>query len=422
MTTLLAWLIPLLAGLAMVGLGAVGERIAIWQSVGVAAALRVGYALVVSRAFTPNDVRTYFLHTATDVLIGKDPLLDLPSRQWNFLEVMPWLHALEYKTGVPWVYAVKILPVLADVLLVWLVARLSTERARTRALQYALNPLSLFVVSLHGQVEPIALALALSGLLFIRNDRLLAGGLLLGAAVATKTWPFVVLVAALPLKSPLRAARILAGAVVIPIAALLSGLLLLDTRIGPALQRLSSYSGYVSSWSWSGLMVTLKLSGTGYDQPLARLGTLLIAAGTIVILVLLRNRPVEDRALGVLAVVLLATAGFGPQYLLFVAPLSMARSGWVRLGYMTATGLYAGVSYLTSNEPYLRGLSWVPWVFVVGILIDLVHRAWPTLSTEPLAPFRHLFGNRPTVQPRPESGRFATTPGQTDPTPTELDR
>ena len=418
MTTQLAWLIPLLAALAMLGSSAVGERIAVWQSVGVAAAIRVGYAVVVSRTYTPNDVRTYFLHTGTDVLAGKDPLLDLPSRQWNFLEVMPWLHALEYNTGIPWVYAVKIFPVLADVLLVWLVARLSTERGRTRALQYALNPLSLFVVSLHGQVEPIALALGLGGLLLIRNDRLLAGGLLLGAAVATKTWPLVVLLAALPLKSPSRAARIVAGAVVVPIAALLPGLLLLDTRIGPALHRLTSYSGYVSSWSWSGLMVTLKLSGTGYDQPLARLGSLFIAAGTVVILVLLRNRPVEDRALGVLAVFLMATASFGPQYLLFVLPLAMARSGWVRLGYVTASGFYASVSYLTSNEPYLRGLSWLPWVFVVGILADLVRRAWPTLSTDPLAPFRTI---RPAAQPRPETGSFAPAPGGAGLTPAESD-
>jgi hypothetical protein len=68
---------------------------------------------------------------------------------------MPRVHFLELKAGLPWACAAKIVPIAADVIIVWLVSHLAW---RTRALQYALDPDSLLVAGLHGQVEPIALS------------------------------------------------------------------------------------------------------------------------------------------------------------------------------------------------------------------------------------------------------------------------
>lgn len=89
-----------------------------------------------------------------------------------------------------------------------LVARFATRDERTRALQYAVNPLSLLVVALHGQVEPVALAFALGGILLIKSGRPVAGGVLLGVAVAARTWPVIILLAVLPLRDLPRLVRI----------------------------------------------------------------------------------------------------------------------------------------------------------------------------------------------------------------------
>ena len=79
----------------------------------VALALRL---LVVLLAYhhTPHDVAVDFLHTGQAVLHGENPLLSLPQYRWNFLPTMPYVHALEIQSGMPWPVAGKICPVLAD--------------------------------------------------------------------------------------------------------------------------------------------------------------------------------------------------------------------------------------------------------------------------------------------------------------------
>ena len=157
------WLTLAISAVATVAAAYSRNRVPVRISIIIGAALRVVFALMVSQRYTPKDTRLYFKDTALLVLAGKEPLQHLPGREWNFLELMPYIHALEYKLGLSWVYAEKIAPIIADVVIIWLVSKLATKDAPTRALQYALNPLSLLVVSLHGQVEPVALAFALGG-------------------------------------------------------------------------------------------------------------------------------------------------------------------------------------------------------------------------------------------------------------------
>jgi Glycosyltransferase family 87 len=380
--TIATWLVIAACAVAMVAAGYTRNRVPVAVSVTVAAALRVTFALMTSTRFTPWDVRIYFKATAEAVLHGRDPLMTLPGRQWNFLELMPYVHALEFKTGLPWVIAVKIAPIAADLVLVWIVARLAGADGRTRALQYAVNPLSLLIVSLHGQIEPVALALALGGLLLLRRERPVLAGLLLGAAVAAKTWPIVILVAVLPLRDPRRAARIVAGSVVVPVACLVSGVIFLDTAVPHAISRLVTYSGYVYNWTWSGTWVLLGNKGTGYNSSLSGLGSLLIVAGVAAVLWLLRRHPAEVRALGALAAVLACTAGFGTQYLFWVLPLAIALSSRWRNHYVIAASAWAALAYLTpfgsiASRDYLIGLSWLPAAFLVAIITEQA-RSQPT--------------------------------------------
>jgi hypothetical protein len=361
---------------AMIVVGRSRDRVPVAVSVAIAAVLQIVFAIMTSRNYTPRDTRVYFRATGQLVLHGHDPLQSLPGRQWNFLELMPYVHAAELRTGLPWVYAVKIAPIVADLVLVWLVARLASRDGRTRALQFAVNPLSLLVVSLHGQVEPVALALALGGILLLRKDRLVLAGILLGAAVAAKTWPLVILVAVLPARRPWRSARILIGSAVVPALCLLSGAVFLGTNIPHALSRVASYSGYVRMWTWTGTWLAVGHPRiNGYDSPISGLASALIVAGVVITLILLRRRPPEARALGALSAVLLCTAGFGTQYLFWVLPLTLAISGIWRYGYVLAAAAWAAANYLVpSNLPRwindLRLLSWVPAAMLVAIIVE----------------------------------------------------
>jgi hypothetical protein len=389
--TAATWLVLAACAVAMVAAGYSGNRVPVAVSVAVAAALRITFALMTSTRFTPWDVALYFRSTAEAILHGRDPLMTLPGREWNFLELMPYVHALELRSGLPWVFAVKIAPIGADLVLVWIVSRLAGPEGRTRALQYAVNPLSLLVASLHGQVEPVALALALGGVLLLRKERPVLAGVLLGAAVAAKTWPIVILVAVLPLRKPRRAAKIVAASAVVPAACLASGVLFLDTNVPHALSRLISYSGFVYNWTWSGTWLMLGHKGTGYDSQLSGIGSLLIVAGVAITLWLLRRHPPEARALGALAAVLVCTAGFGNQYLFWVLPLVVALSARWRNQYAIAASVWAAIAYLNpfgtlGTREYLIGLSWLPAAFLVAVIAEQVRRKPSQLAGEPGLP------------------------------------
>jgi hypothetical protein len=369
-------ILALCAGLTLAA-GLSRNRVPLAVSVVVGAVLRITFAAITSQTFTPQDSRTYFRMTGELILQGRDPL-HMPGRQWNFLDLMPFVHALELRSGLPWVYALKIAPIAADLVLVWLVAQFAPRDGRTRALQYAVNPLSLLVVSLHGQVEPVALAMALSGALLIRKNRPLLGGILLGGAVAAKTWPAVILLAVLPIRDLPRVARILAGSTVVPLLCLLSGVLFLDTQPIADLKYLASYSSFVFWWTWSGTLIELGHPQiAGYDSSISPVASSLIALGVIVTLILLRNRPPEARALGVLCAILICTAGFGTQYLLWPLPLMIALSGPSRNAYVIAASWWAAVFYVSlaqaaNTVSFLRGLSWLPAAMLLAILIEQV--------------------------------------------------
>lgn len=416
MTAELSWTFLALCAAGTVAAAFSRNRVPLAVSLGVAAVLRISFAALTSAQYTPNDVKSYFRTTGELILQGKDPVHNMPGRQWNFLELMPAIHAIELKTGLPWVYAVKIAPIIADLVLVWLVARFATSDGRTRALQYAVNPLSLLVVSLHGQVEPVALALALTGVLLIKNGRPFLGGVLLGAAVASKTWPVVILLAVLPLRELPNLVRILAGSVIVPLACLLGGVLFLDTAPIADIQHMLSYSSFVNLWTWSGTYLTLGHQNlAGYDSALATPGTALVLLGVVFVLVMLRRRPPEVRAFGALSAVLLCTSGFGVQYLLWVLPLMMALSGPIRLGYVVAAGAWAGTFYLSPignaglRLAYLRGMSWLPWALLLIALLQQIRSAPAVVAVraEPAAPMPEVELEAPEVARRQVTPRAA---------------
>ncbi len=387
------WTVLLVTGVATFAAVLTRERVPVWVSMVIALVLRVTFALMTSQRYTPRDVRVYFRATGDVLLHGHDPLQVLPGRQWNFLILMPAVHALELRSGLPWVYAVKIAPLACDVLLVWMVAQLAPSLPRTRALQYAVNPLSLLVVSLHGQVEPVALALALGGILLLRRDRPVTAGVLLGAAVAAKTWPVFILVAVLPLRDPRRLLRIAAGAAVVPLLCLAIAATVLDGSIGHDLSRMSSYSGYVDTWTWSGLLLqTGHPHVAGYGSPMGPVGSKLGLVGVAITLTLVRRRPPEARALCALAAVLVCTAGFGPQYLMWVLPLAIAVSSRRREWYAVAAAGWAGIFYLSAipgpgvSAAYLRGLSWLPASLLVMLIAEQVVAAFAARPGSEVSP------------------------------------
>ncbi len=106
-----AWVFLSVCAAATLLAGRSRNRVSVRVSIVLGAGLRIWFAVLTSRQLTPRDTRVYFHDTGELVLHGHDPLHDLPGRAWNFLELMPYIHAIELRSGLPWVYALKIAPI-----------------------------------------------------------------------------------------------------------------------------------------------------------------------------------------------------------------------------------------------------------------------------------------------------------------------
>jgi Glycosyltransferase family 87 len=334
----------------MVG-GARGSAPPLAVTLGVALVLRL---LVVAIAFhrTPFDVAVWFRNTGLAVLHHQDPLLALPRYEWNFLPAMPYLHALELSTGLPWELAGKICPVLADLVTTVLVGSLAApERAARVRWQYAVHPLPLLVVAWHGQIEPIAVALGLAALWAARREKTGVAGLLLGLAAAVKTWP-VLFAPGVLRETPRRRWPLVAATAVLPPLLLLASMpLLLGSDLSRSLHVLGSYRGNTGIWGWTGIQWLAGNVGQGFAgprvDPYQRLGLIavLVALGLVVLVFWSRLDGTELTAALILAF-LAVTAGFGSQYLLWPAALLMITGRWRAWVYLTLAAGYAVFFYL----------------------------------------------------------------------------
>jgi hypothetical protein len=338
------------------------SAIALWRRWSPSLAVSLGIGLVVraaivclSQKYTPSDVNVYFRAAGQAVLDGRDPLTSLPRYQWNFLPFSAYLLAAQAKTGLSWQYASKLLPVACDVATIALVGQLIRvdECRRNAQLLYALSPLAILICAWHGQLEPIAISLGLGALLLARRQQALAAGVVLGFAMASKSWPMVFLPGVL-LYVPRRRWRdvvtgvlvVLAGwALVIPLA--------LHGSLKKAIEVLVGYRSYSGTWGWAGLLRYAHLTRNGYSGPgvetAQRVGTALIVVAVVAVLVIFcfrLRRPPEDVTVAIILAFLIATAGAGPQYLLWPTALLYARRRPVGYVYLLLASAYTGLYYL----------------------------------------------------------------------------
>jgi len=189
-----AMLTPLLvaAGALAVLAGRRGWAPSLLEALVIALVVRVAVVLV-SRGLTPADTSVQMHQVAVLVRTGRDPLVALPVGVWNFIPLMAYVYAASSLVPIHWDVASKIAPVGADIFLVVMVGLLADRNGPTRRLQYALNPVTLLITGVHGQIETVALAFACGWLYLASRARAPEAGGLIGLGIATKSWPVLFL-------------------------------------------------------------------------------------------------------------------------------------------------------------------------------------------------------------------------------------
>jgi hypothetical protein len=312
----------------------------------IAAVVRLVPAQVVYGA---DDVGGW--HEVSDAFqTGADPY---STTKLNWPPLWPWVvHAearLSSVSGLPFHFAVKLAPILADVAItgVLYVAALRLGRGQraafTFSLLYALNPVSIFTSAFHGQFDSIAALFALLAVLgAVWWPAGQSSGIWLGLGGLAKLWPVVLLPAILQSPDWRRRGYVTYLTVAPTFFSVLVGMYLVaETEIR------ENVIDYTSTPYWWGITSLRNWIDGGPWRWYADHGSLVLYAGIVVVtLFCLRRATPPQLALAIVLTFYLLTPGFGTQYLVWVVPLALLADTTWGLVYSAVAGVELLVEYV----------------------------------------------------------------------------
>lgn len=339
---------------------------------GVAAAVRIVPALLPlpAEALVQWDLESYRLVSAA-VLAGRD-VYDVTGRypylpmHLYALGAAGWVAA---HTPLPFELLVRLPGIAADAGLAAMVgvatARQSKDGAApSYAMAYALNPITLLVTGYHGQFDAVPVALLFAGWLVLVSDARRApilAGLLVGLAVAEKSWPALVAPIFLLRIERMRDRIAYYAIICFTVAAVLAVYeLWVSGGALHAVRTASEYQGYLGAWGYSAVLV--RLAGPNHSAiataEAARLGPLLLATALgLAYLAASQLRRDTDRIALIIAAMYAVTCGWGVHWLAWMAPFALASRRRWGPAYIAVAGSYVSVTYLGFGA-WTWGFAW----------------------------------------------------------------
>ncbi|MET8007428.1 hypothetical protein [Nonomuraea glycinis] len=409
-------------------------------AIGVGIAVRVLLMYTAAEgAWQPVDFVNSFKPAGEAVLRGEDPVL-ASNGGWHFLPTIPYVYGILLWFGIPWEYAGRLVTVVADIVLIPLVAKLAGgPKASLRAFQYALNPLALLVASIHGQVEPVALVFGVAAFVVARGPgspervgvtdsavarfrldvlrdgrnavprralgmlvqalkpipsdradlkRAALAGLLMGLALCAKSWP-IWLIPGFLLFLPHLRARIVGLFVtgVVPLFFLVTLPIFAGTslsQIPEVIRVIQDIRPIVGEWGW-----TPWLTGGHWSlEPLmAKIGTYLIYICVVAAVVIWRRADPIDMTLAILLIFMVVTPRLGAQYLLWFMPFLIARPTRFAWPAILGTSLWAAYGYIyMTQDPATWVMLHSYWSRASIVLLPVLFLAMPWARRNPPEP------------------------------------
>jgi hypothetical protein len=360
---LLALLLVALASGLLVVSGSRDWRPSLTQALLVAAGLRLAM-FVIAHDVAPYDLVNDFRIAGENVFAHQDPTLNSRPRGWNYLPTYGFLLAgmvaVEESTGLPWLWVARVLPITFDLGvtgLVYLLAR--PEKAGLRAFQYACTPIAIFVSAVHGQMEPLCLLFAVGAFVALRRGpapRVVLAGVLIALAISVKTWPVLFLPALLLALPTWRARlRLLIGAGAVGLLLLLTMPLTVGTPVDKLPRIVAALAGYSpagGTWGWSAVLYgyfpydAVSFETSTFWAVVGRVGSIAaLLAFAAAVWWWRRAGPIVVAGASTSAF-LVATAGFGVQYLAWPVPFTTLSPTRLQPALQTAIGLWAWVGYI----------------------------------------------------------------------------
>ncbi len=354
----------------------------------VALGLRIAM-FIIAKDVAPYDLFNDFRIAGENVLNHLDPTLNSRERGWSYLPTYAFLLAGMVATGeftgLPWLWVSRMLPIgfdLGVVVLVYLLA--GKEKGGLRAFQYACTPIAILVSSVHGQMEPLCLLLALGAFLAIRSKltpRVVLAGVLIGLAISVKTWPVIFLPALLIALPSWRARlRLLLSSAAVGLVLLLTMPLTVGTpfrELPAVVAAMVGYSPAGGGWGWSSVVFAFfpytyeSFENSTLWAVLGRvgsIGTLLLVA--VAIWWWRRASPIVIAGVAA-STFQVVTAGHGAQYLLWAAPFTTLSPTRRIPTLQVAIGLWAWWGYIVQLGGVVP-VSWGAWPYYAWSISSLI--------------------------------------------------
>ena len=294
-------------------------------------------------------------------------------------------------SSLPFVFMVKLVPILADAALAVLIFKVALNSGKALAsafglaLLYALNPVAILVSAYHGQFDGetvLLLVLAWYFWHFGNKDprRLALSALILGLAILNKSWPALFLpIVFLRLESSKQRVVYVLIALATPVVLTLVYVVVFHENLHPLLHRALTHAGVPGWWGASALASLMwRLTGTGQEISswLAHYGRWLVLMGITYVYWLTRRQRAVDAMLTLLVIVYVLTSGYGLQWTLWVVPFAILAGDLRRLDLYTAAALlYMLPAYYGYHfEPLL--LRWLSSEQMSVVLIVCAIPVW----------------------------------------------
>lgn len=290
---------------------------ALWLPVG------AGYDIESFRMATDALLSGREVYTA---VLGRHPYLPFQ------MYLMGGMAFIARATGLPFVVAIKLPSVAADVALTGLIYHVvagasGRDRATWAALLYALNPVSLLVTAYHGQFESVTLLLLALAWWLRERSREGASAVALGLAILNKTWPVVFLPVVFVRLRGWRSRAVYSSiALGIPVLFSVAYLVLFSAGPMPMLRRALTHRGVAGYWGPGAALTPAALLWPGLQGVVDGLFALrngLLLAAVLFALWWTRRQSLLDAFLTLLLAIFTVTTGFGIQWLVWLVPFAL---------------------------------------------------------------------------------------------------
>lgn len=241
--------------------------------------------------------------------------------------------------GIPQMLTIKLLLSFVDTLIIVLVYHLSRKNLKT-ALLYAVNPVTILIVTVQGQFDVIPIAFLLFATYCLEKKKEIHSLLFLSMAIAFKTWPVLVLFHFI---HRIQNKKLLWIIPVVPLASILFYSLLFRVSVPDVLYPVLSYRGAYGVWGTGFILAKLGVHSSLFFKILSNLVTL----GCMLTFLFWKKAPLTESLFRSLLLFFVITPTFGIQWLAWLTPFILLTKSRYRFLLIFVFTVYISRSYMT---------------------------------------------------------------------------